>query len=304
MSTVTPSRASVYELVTDRILKLLETGAVPWRKPWSASAGFPRSLASGKTYRGINVFTLSAASYESLYWLTFKQAQARGGNVRKGEHGFPVVFWRWPDRDDETDAGEADAPKLSRRGPLLRYYTVFNVAQCEGIQYPLTVAAPRTHTPIESCERILAGMPDRPAVDHGSARACYSRGLDRVSMPHPPAFVSGEAYYATLFHELAHATGHERRLDRDTLTASKSFGDANYSREELVAEMGAAYLCGEAGIDCATIDNAASYLAGWIQALRGDARLVVIAAAQAQKAADYALNRFAETAPVAQAVAA
>ena len=283
---------NVYEIITQRICALLEAGTIPWHKPWSTSAGnaLPRNLASGKPYRGVNVFLLHAMNYASPWWLTFKQAQERGGHVRKGEHATPVVFWKWLDTDERDEQGRA------KRVPLLRYYSVFNVAQCDGVEAPApaTAGTPREHTPIEAAERIVAAMPKCPTISRGGQQACYSPALDLVRMPEPGTFQTAEDYHSTLFHELTHATGHESRLNRKGVSGSdgewSAFGSAPYAREELVAEMGAAFLCGQAGIVERTLNNSAAYVAGWLERLKSDARLVVTAAAQAQKAADYVLG--------------
>jgi antirestriction protein ArdC len=289
---------NVYEIITQRIVASLEKGTIPWQKPWTtASAGdaMPRNLVSRKPYRGVNVFLLHAMSYASPYWLTFKQAQALGGNVRKGEKATPVVFWKW--LDVEGNERDAQGKPKAERVPMLRYYSVFNVAQCDGISVPQpegSDATKRTHSPIEAAEQIVETMPKRPAIAHGGNRACYSPALDRVDMPQAETFDTGEHYYSVLFHELTHATGHQSRLNRKGVAGSdgewSAFGSTPYAREELVAEMGGAFLCGHAGIVERTLDNSASYIAGWLERLKNDHKLVVIAAAQAQKAADFILN--------------
>lgn len=290
---------SVYSVITERIVALLEKGTIPWQKPWAASAGggdsLPRNLVSRKPYRGVNVFLLHAMSYGCPFWLTFGQAQALGGNVRKGEKATPVVFWKW--LDVESTERDENGQRRNERVPMLRYYSVFNVAQCDGIEAPAPQGSDttkRTHTPIEAAEQIVANMPKRPVIAHGGDRACYWPGADRVDMPQAAAFQSGESYYDVLFHELTHATGHASRLGRKGVAGSdgewSAFGSTPYAREELVAEMGAAFLCGQAGIVERTLQNSAAYIAGWLERLRNDPKLVVIAAAQAQKAADFILN--------------
>jgi antirestriction protein ArdC len=179
-----------------------------------------------------------------------------------------------------------------RRPPLLRYYTVFNTDQTEGIAVPSAVGTPVA--PIAACEQIVAGMPSAPRIVESidGDGAYYSPRLDVVHMPSRSRFRRSEDFYAVLFHELTHSTGHASRLDRATLRDAGRFGDANYSREELVAEMGAAFLCGVAGIDSNdAVEQSAAYLKGWLSALRADPRMLVVAAAQAQKAADYILGR-------------
>lgn len=274
-----------YDIITDQITTKLEEGTVPWRKPWYGEAGMPKNLVSKKDYRGINVFLLHCLGYESPYFVTFKQAKKLGGHVRKGEKGCPVVFWKQLDVKDE------DEEKTVRHVPMLRYYTVFNVAQTEGLEIPVLDVPEREHTPTEAAEQIVQGMPKAPEIKHGQRAASYSPAEDVVRMPRPEVFESGEGYYSTLFHELTHSTGHTSRLDRKLSTESVAFGSADYSREELVAEMGAAFLCAQAGIET-RLDQSAAYIEGWLKKLKSDRKLVVVAAAQAQKAADFVLARW------------
>src|SRR5712692_6461390 len=269
--------ASVYEIVTSRILAELEKGQVPWRKPWRTLP--PANLISKKHYRGINVFLLALAGYGSQYWLTYRQAQALGGNVRRGEHGTEIVFWKFDTFETETTDGETE----ERKSAFLRYYTVFNLEQTEGLKALL--ALPPAF-PIESAEAIVKGMPNPPAFEQ-DAQASYIPSRDTVTMPSRTAFDSQAEYYSTLFHELTHSTGHAKRLGREGIEKIQPFGSEDYSKEELVAEMGSAMLCGIAGIEQATISNSAAYLHSWIRRLKADSRLVVSAASAAQKAADY-----------------
>jgi antirestriction protein ArdC len=276
---------AVYAIITDRVVSLLERGVVPWRRPWAGPEGMPRNLASGREYRGVNVFLLASAGYVSPNWLTFRQAQERGGSVRKGEKATPVVFWKVDSVQRVDDAGE---PYADRRF-ILRYYNVFNSEQCEDIQAPLP-AVSKAFEPIDRCESVLAGMPNAPTITHGEARAFYQPASDTVNMPRRELFDSPEAYYATIFHELTHSTGHASRLDRKGIADVATFASIDYSREELVAEMGAAFLCGHCGIEQATIENSAAYIANWLKRLRDDRTLIVQAAAQGQKAADFILG--------------
>jgi len=196
----------IYQLVTDRILALLEQGVVPWKKPWKTTAGAvaPSNFVSRKPYRGVNIFLLVAQGFGSPYWLTFRQAQERGGHVRRGERGTPIVFWRIDQKTSEEVEGEE--PAAEHRRILLRYYTVFNVEQCEGLEVPgaFAVGDDPSFDPIPACEAVYANMPHPPALRHGGERACYFRGDDRVQMPKPEAFRLREHYYSTLYHELAH----------------------------------------------------------------------------------------------------
>ena len=277
----------VYQIITDRIIEIMEQGVVPWQKPWNSGAeGGPCNLISKKQYQGINIFLLACAAFGSPYWLTFRQAQQLGGNVRKGEKGTPVIFWKIYEKDDPQ------AEEGKKRLPLLRHYSVFNVEQCEGIIAPTPdLTTWNEHDPIEAAEAIILAMPNRPVVEIGGTRACYSPSRDLVRIPELFRYEHAEEYYSTFFHELAHSTGHQSRLNREGVTGNHFFGDAVYSREELVAELGAAFLCGHVGIENTTINNSAAYLQSWIRTLKGDKKLAIIAASQAQKAADYILNR-------------
>lgn len=297
----TTGRRSVYDIITDRILCALDSGTIPWRMPWNLQVGAARSLVSGRPYRGVNVFLLGSARFASPYWVSFKQAKDRGGSVRKGERGYPCIFWKRLDGasagTDETAGGDdakTETGKRSGRAPfVLRYYTVFNVLQTEGVEYPKPEPNPALE-PIASCESIVAGYRNPPTIRPDHSRASYCAPIDTVEMPPRGTFETAEHYYATLFHELGHSTGHASRLNRPL--ASKGdfqWGGADYSREELVAEMTAAYLCGSAGIENTILPNAASYIAHWRDRIKTDARCIVIAAAQAQKAADHILGTWA-----------
>jgi antirestriction protein ArdC len=275
-----------YQQVTDRIIQLMEAGVVPWRKPWRTAN--PKSLTSGLPYRGINAFVLSAAPYSSPYWVTFNQARARGGAVRKGEKGWPLIFWKFIEqRDQET--GE-----VANSYPILKSWTIFNVEQCDGLEYPQP--APRQFAPIEEAERMVATMPAAPVIHHdGGSRAFYRPARDTVHMPLRETFGKPEEYYSTLFHELAHATGHPTRLDRPGIRDFAGFASHSYGVEELIAEMTAAMLCGICGIEPMTIDNSAAYISSWLMTIREDKRLLVTAAGAAQKAADYILRQSAQS---------
>jgi antirestriction protein ArdC len=282
---------NVYEVVTTRIIAQLEAGTVPWRRPWPLAA----NLISRKAYRGINRLLLgSCDSYSSPYWLTFKQALALGGNVRKGEHGAMVVFWKdtsaKPGGDDDSETGGADDSETTRRRFILRYYYVFNIEQCEKIPADKIPAAPDGADVDAAAEAIAARYlaDGGPELVHGGARACYSVLADRVQMPARDIFSGTAEYYSTLFHELTHSTGHAKRLAREELGKMAAFGETDYAAEELTAELGSAMLCSVAGVEPQAVqDNQAAYIAGWLQALRNDPRAVVTAASRAQRAADY-----------------
>ncbi|HRE93208.1 MAG TPA: zincin-like metallopeptidase domain-containing protein [Fimbriimonadaceae bacterium] len=276
----------LYETVTEKIVESLKRGVVPWRKPWKDAHALPINVASGKVYRGINVFLLGLTPYADHRWLTFKQVQERGGKVRQGEKGTLVVFWKQLEFE-EIDESTGEVSK--RRTPMLRYFTVFNVEQIEGIDF----ASPYTGEPLDESQRIeraellARSMPNPPAI-HGKARsAYYVPKEDAVYMPAFERFASADHYYGTLFHELAHASGHESRLNRKGVTEVVRFGSNDYSREELVAELTSAFCCATVGLDNSLTEDSASYISGWLDVLGDDPKAVVIAAAQAQKAADY-----------------
>lgn len=277
----------IYQHVTDEIIAMLEQGVVPWRSPilGRQKAGLPKNLDSRKDYRGINSFLLAftayAKGYESSYWLTFNQAKQYKGSIRKGEKSSIVVFWKTYEVIDK----ETGEPK---QVPVLRYYRVFNVAQCEGITAPDAIQyTPAEFNPIDAAEAIMNGYDQAPTIGHGGSRAFYRPLNDSVRLPEPTRFASSEEYYSTLFHELAHSTGHSSRLDRGIDTNLQPFGSPDYGKEELVAEMAAAFLSAYAGIKPVTIENQAAYLQGWLKQLRGDKRLVITAAGAAQRAADW-----------------
>jgi len=291
-SITVPRLTDVYQIITDRIVAKLEQGCAPWNQPWKRDAAgnvaLPANLVSKKPYRGVNVFLLGASGYASQWWLSYKQAQELGGNVRKGEKGTPCIFWKVEKREGKDEDGKERKTRL-----ILRYYTVFNLEQCEGIAAPASDAPAAESVkfdPIAAAAAIAAGMKNPPALRHNEARAYYRPSTDSVNMPKPELFASPAEYYSVLFHELTHATSHSSRLNRE-LNGLAAFGSAAYGREELVAEMGAAFLSGHAGILHHTVDNSAAYLENWIKAIKGEPRMVVIAAAQAQKAADYILNQ-------------
>lgn len=286
------ARGSVYDQITERVISLLEQGTIPWQKPWKAQTGLPRNLVSKKAYRGINVFLLLAMNYESPFWLTFNQVKQLGGNVRKGEKACPVVFWKQTEIENK-ETGEKDEIRL------LRFYYVFNVAQCEGLKdLPSPTEQPTGE--ITSAAEILANMRQRPAIKFGMRRAFYSPAQDVIGLPFSERFEEEAKFYSVAFHELVHSTGHESRLNRPTLTEKAGFGSDPYCKEELIAEMGAAFLCGHAGITERTIDNSAAYLANWLKQLKNDKTLIVSAAAQAQKAADFILGTKFEEKPTEQ----
>ncbi len=296
MKQTTTDRPSVYQIVTDRIIASLKEGVIPWEKPWKAPSfaggSFPRNFVTGKPYRGVNVFLLWGTRFSAPFWLTFKQALELGGNVRKGEKGSQIVFYKQlRSRKMKTDdpPTTTDNGKEDDRAPfILTYYTVFNVEQCEGLTIPTVESVPALPVDTdEACEAVVGGWAGRPLIrteEVNEGRAYYRPATDSVHLPARFRFIDTAHYYATLFHELVHSTGHESRLAR---TFGSSFGDELYSKEELVAETGAAFLCAIAGIATKhTEQNTAAYIQNWIRRLEKDNRLIVQAAASAQRAVD------------------
>jgi len=279
------TRPDVYQIVTDRVIAALEAGQIAWRKPWHAAYGLPRNYVSGRAYTGINAFLLHLVG-GTPFFLTFRQARELGGNIRKGAKGMPVIYYNVTTRTDQQTGEE-------EKMPFIKYYTVFSIDDVEGVKITLPEQPrDRAHEPLATAEPLVANWTSCPHIEHGGAQAYYAPGPDVVNVPRPETFVSGEAYYSTLFHELTHATGHPSRLDRpDLAEALRPSGRAGYAREELTAEMGAAFLCGHAGLNPgATLENTAAYLQFWLEQLRSDKKLVVQAASRAQRAAELILG--------------
>ncbi len=273
----------VYSIVTNRIIEHLEKGVVPWQKPWT-DAGLPKNMGTGKHYRGINVWLLNTLGYSRNDFLTFKQVKDLGGFVKKGEKAQEVIFWKWLEKENKET-------KEKEKVPLLRYYNVFNIDQCEGIpKEKIPPVVERNNKPLESCEKIIHEMPNRPDIRHNEQQAYYNKLNDYVNMPKMGTFKDSEEYYGVLFHELVHSTGHNERLHRKELLNSKGMRTEDYAVEELTAEMGASYLKSYAGIPFEKLENNAAYIQGWLERLKNDKKFIVHASAKAQKAADYILN--------------
>lgn len=280
---------SVYERVTSRIVERLEEGVVPWHSPHMATVGFPKNFQSGRPYRGVNVLLLAMAGYVSPWFLTYKQAQERGGQVRKGEKGFLVVKFG-------TFAKELAEGEEEKRS-FLRHYTVFNACQMDGIEFPEPQLPPFVATNrTEIADGMVLDMPDAPLIHEGrSVRTCYDPVEDCIDIPHRAHFESGERFYKSLFHELVHSTGAAKRLARKSLLDNRGISMADktiYSKEELVAEIGAAYLCAHAGIVMDDHENSAAYIQSWLEVLKDskNRRWIIEAAGHAQKAVDYILG--------------
>lgn len=278
-------KINIYEEVTNKIVAALEQGITPWKRPWKTSSEAMRNVVSDKAYRGINVMLLNIASavgsYSDPRWLTYKQAAGMGGNVKKGEKGTHIVYWNFIKKEDANDP--TAKPKLI---PFLRYYTVFNVQQCENLNIPglapdvpdFTIGGVN-----ELAEKILA----LATVRHGGDRACFSINSDIVVLPHRSLFETPDQYYAVAMHEMGHWTGHSSRLNRDF---SGRFGSQAYAFEELVAEMSSAFTDSCIGVDFDNMQHP-EYIASWITALKNDTKAIFTAASKAQAATDYLLEK-------------
>ena len=288
-TTETTPKFDLYQTVTNRIIELLEKGVIPWRQPWH-DAGPPMNAISKRPYQGINLWMLLCMNYESNLFLTWEQIKKIGGSVNKGEKGHLVVYWHIQDHGDNNEETIEDKEEQKSKRPLLRYHKVFNIEQCSGIPDSIKRSKyEREIDPILTCEKVVEGMPDKPRIMKGKRRAEYDPKMDYVNMPSTKHFDSSEAYYTTLFHELIHSTGHEKRLNRKTLTEMAEFGSEPYSIEELIAELGTCYLAAHSQILEKEVKNSAAYIKCWLSKLKTDKRFIVIASSQAQKACDYIL---------------
>jgi antirestriction protein ArdC len=280
---------AIHKIVTDRMIAALQRGTIPWRKPWRADAGQPRSMTTGQPYRGANIFLLSLTAadegYASPFWGTYRQITGLGGQVRQGERSTMVVFWKKVQaerRDPQT--GETTLKTM----PVLRYYRVFNAAQADDLPdrfHP----APGEHNELREPQAVLDQyLADGPKLLHVAGdRADYHPATDTIRLPPPAQFHTSQDYYATAFHEAGHSTGHPTRLNRPGIAAFDHFGSGRYAREELIAQMTSSILCAQTGIDDPGIfGNSAAYIANWLTALGNDHKLVITAAGHAQRASD------------------
>lgn len=286
------NKFDIYEMVTNLIVDRLEAGVVPWQMPWKSNAGMPRNLVTKKPYRGFNFWYLLSFGFERPYFLTFNQVKELGGTVKKGAKSFQIVFWKMLDH--------LDADQKLKKVPMLRYYRVFHIDQVEGIpENKLPDCSDHDHEfdPIAACDRLVENWTNVPVIETGKCHACYYPFADKVEMPSPRNFFQDEHYYSVLFHELVHSTGHRKRLDRHSRFPDHKFGSRDYSQEELVAEMGAAYLCGLCGIENSTIDNSAAYIQSWLKVLKSDNKFILQAASYAQRAVNYILEHQKDAVP-------
>ncbi len=279
---------NVYQMVTDRVVKALETEkTLVWRKPWrttSDGSSLPRNLATKKPYNGINILLLAMSGFQSPWWLSFKQVKTLGGTVRAGEKGTPIVFWSFVEKENSET-------KKIEKFCFAKYYTVFNSEQCEGIEVPAVEKKTVSEVEkLENCEKIVAGFKDCPKIQEKEQQAYYNPISDIINMPKRNSFEGSEEYYSVLYHEMIHSCGHSSRLNRKGVAERNFFASEEYSKEELIAELGSTFLATMSGIELETKDNSVAYIQGWIKALKGNSRLIIDAAAAAQKSVDYVLG--------------
>jgi antirestriction protein ArdC len=272
-------KTDIHQQITDQILEAMEQSRATGRRLWDSQQSLPMNLTTGKPYQGINVLILWSAGlshgYTSPYWLTYKQATDKGGQVKKGEHGTRCVFYKpWESQDTNAATGETETTK----GAILKSFTAFNLDQIDGIEAPAKEERP-AFVAIEDAERIMAASP--ALIKIGGTQACYIPGRDEIHLPAREAFINPEAFYSTAMHEMTHSTGAKSRLDRDF---SGRFGTEAYAFEELIAELGSAFLSADLGILGATLTDHADYLTNWIAILKGDKKAITTAAAAASKA--------------------
>ena len=283
----------IFQEIADKIIELIaKNGTVPWRQPWTSN-GPPRNLVSRRPYRGINVFLLGMKGHASPFWITPAQLERLGGEVRADEEPTGVICWMWRHREVTTGRKAGGREKTKILWNLWGWsHLLFNTDQCTGIEKHIPKIRKRRFSPLETCEKIVSGMPQPPEIHIAVSQAFYQPLLDLVNMPNSSLFTSNEAYYSTLFHELTHSTGHQSRLGRHGWLKGGFHPDAHeYSKEELVAELAAAMLCGYSGIENATIDSSAAYIEHWMNRLTDDCRTFILAAHDAQKAADFILGK-------------
>lgn len=292
--------ASVYEIVTEKIIEKMDKGIIPWHQPWHGASqidgvfGFYRNGVSKRKYTGMNILMLAGCGYDSPDFFTFKQISDAGAHIRKGEKSEMVVFWKRSQYLSKPEEGDDDSEAELKTGLLMRYYNVWNREQIEGLKPPKDVQNADSTTPeapkilpIDMAEKVVQGYQDGPTIAEGVQRAYYSPVIDHVNMPERQSFISAEAWYSTLFHELTHSTGHDKRLNRKDM---KIYRNEFRAREELVAEIGAAFLCEHCGIGAPVIENTVAYIQSWKKHLKDDPRIIATAAQQAQKAANWILG--------------
>ncbi len=287
------------ETVTNEIIEGIQNENLTWEQVWNPRNA-PKNYASNRPYLGFNALWLAwianSKKFSTPYFLTFKQAKQLGGNVRKDEKGIKVVFWkisRFVKGQTTNEQGQDEEVYGRKFTPFL--WTVFNIDQIEGVDFKVNEPEERVFEPIETCEQIISGFADCPKIVNYGDEAFYSPSSDYINMPEKKAFKGEEQYYSVLFHEAIHSTGHVSRLGRFLeRPALVGFGSVEYSKEELIAEMGASYLNAFAGIKEVNFKNSLAYLKGWLKPLQDDPKMLIYAAQKAHQAANYILGILAE----------
>ena len=302
------NKFDIYQKITDSVISSLESGTIPWKKPWvcCGARGLPRSGATGKPYNGVNHLLTSFAPYESVWWLTYKQCEALGGNL-KGQKGTQIIKWIFPPEEKELKASDD-----KKKRPFMKCFTVFNLEQCKLPDKALAWFAarlddiapemPEYHERESGClgtytyaVKVSDDYLERENIklSHKGDSAFYAPLDDRIVMPNENQFSNYGSYLATLFHEEVHSTGHSSRLNRGNDTRNRSSNNElqEYSREELVAEIGSSFICGMLGVGTSDIDtNRDAYIKGWLKKLKDDKKAIALASSAAAKASDYILN--------------
>lgn len=280
------SKKTVYDIVTEKVLESLATGTVAWRRPWKGGAMRPCNAVTGRQYNGGNMFLLSMLPYAIPAYMTLNQIKAAKARIKEGQEKkyMPVFYYKMLEKKDGSQ----------EKFPMLFYFLVWNIEQVDGYELPEKFApsdAGFNHDPIDAAESIVQGFKASPEMVIAlTGRACYSPSSDKITAPKLSQYENPQEYYSTLFHEMAHSTGHSSRLNRKEVMDNNSFGSHDYSLEEMVAELTAAFLCAESGLDN-TMPNSAAYIASWYKKLSDEPKLFWTAAGRAQKAADYILGR-------------
>ena len=277
-------KKDIYEMVTDRIIEQLEKGVVAWQKPWTGVHDGAYNRISNKPYSLLNQMLLSKTGE----YASFKQWTELGGHIRKGEKAEIVTFWKIQPIEEENEDGE----KVTKQIPLLRYYNVFHISQVEGVE-PKSIDLNELQ-PIEEAERIKIEYMKREHIkilEKVTDKAFYSPSLDYIQIPCKEQYQNIEEFYSTLFHEMTHSTGHKVRLDREDIKDCVYFGSENYSKEELCAELGSAFLINKLGIESSkSFKNSTAYIQSWLRVLKNDKKFIISASSRAEKAVKYILN--------------
>lgn len=274
----------VEEIITNQIIEYLNKGKIPWKQPWVNI--FPQNYATKREYSGINFFLLSIITQEKgfkyPYYLTYKQASELGGQVKKGEKGHLVIYWG----KYEIEKDEKEDKEKEQYLPFIRYYHVFNVEQCDGIK----IEKPNSIKKDGKYEDVLTSYKDKPLIKENGNKAFYNPLEDIVSVPPTSQFKKIQDYYSVLYHELTHSTGNKKRLDRFDNEKANTFGSDAYSKEELIAELGSAFLCARHGIDNRNLKNSAGYIQSWLKVLKDNPKWIITSASKAQKAVNYMMG--------------